>query len=150
MGTLLARVIGMGALSFWVETGNRRLQISAANEFCHSPVIARLLGASHTSVRRHLMRASRCRTKRFIVRCLFRLGGALKKELLQHLRRTRTMRRSRHFTQKTPDHGWPDQEHRSDPPAASRRRRSSGAGSLTRRSAMRHQEQPDPDTGGAT
>ena len=31
--------------------------------------------------------------------------GALKKELLQHLRRTRTMRRSRHHTQKTPDHG---------------------------------------------
>lgn len=31
--------------------------------------------------------------------------GALKKELLQHLRRTRMMRRSRHHTQKTPDHG---------------------------------------------
>jgi len=31
--------------------------------------------------------------------------GALKKELLQHLRRTRAMRRSRHHTQKTPDHG---------------------------------------------
>ena len=31
--------------------------------------------------------------------------GALKKELLQHLRRTRSMRRSRHHTQKTPDHG---------------------------------------------
>ena len=31
--------------------------------------------------------------------------GALKKELLQHLRRTRVMRRSRHHTQKTPDHG---------------------------------------------
>jgi IS30 family transposase len=31
--------------------------------------------------------------------------GALKKELLQHLRRTRAMRRSRHFTQKTQDHG---------------------------------------------
>ncbi len=31
--------------------------------------------------------------------------GALKKELLQHLRRTRTMRRSRHYTQKTDDHG---------------------------------------------
>ena len=31
--------------------------------------------------------------------------GALKKELLQHLRRTRIMRRSRHHTQKTPDHG---------------------------------------------
>jgi len=31
--------------------------------------------------------------------------GALKKELLVHLRRTRTMRRSRHHTQKTDDHG---------------------------------------------
>ncbi|RDH82329.1 MAG: IS30 family transposase [endosymbiont of Galathealinum brachiosum] len=31
--------------------------------------------------------------------------GALKKELLQYLRRARVMRRSRHHTQKTPDHG---------------------------------------------
>jgi len=31
--------------------------------------------------------------------------GALKKALLQHLRRTRMMRRSRHHTQKTEDHG---------------------------------------------
>ena len=31
--------------------------------------------------------------------------GALKQELLAHLRRTRGMRRSRHHTQKTPDHG---------------------------------------------
>jgi IS30 family transposase len=31
--------------------------------------------------------------------------GALKKELLQHLRRTRAMRRSCHHTQKTDDHG---------------------------------------------
>jgi IS30 family transposase len=31
--------------------------------------------------------------------------GALKQELLAHLRRTRGMRRSRHYTQKTPDHG---------------------------------------------
>jgi IS30 family transposase len=31
--------------------------------------------------------------------------GALKKELLVHLRRTRAMRRSRHHTQKTPNHG---------------------------------------------
>lgn len=31
--------------------------------------------------------------------------GALKKELLAHLRRTRGMRRSRHHTQKTHDHG---------------------------------------------
>jgi IS30 family transposase len=31
--------------------------------------------------------------------------GALKKELLQQLRRTGGMRRSRHHTQKTPDHG---------------------------------------------
>ena len=31
--------------------------------------------------------------------------GALKKELLEHLRRSRAMRRSRHHTQKTSDHG---------------------------------------------
>ncbi len=31
--------------------------------------------------------------------------GALKKELLQHLRRTRAIRRSRHHTQKSDDHG---------------------------------------------
>ena len=31
--------------------------------------------------------------------------GALKKELIQHLRKTRAMRRSRHHTQKTSDHG---------------------------------------------
>jgi IS30 family transposase len=31
--------------------------------------------------------------------------GALKKELVQQLRRRRSMRRSRHHTQKTPDHG---------------------------------------------
>jgi IS30 family transposase len=31
--------------------------------------------------------------------------GALKKELTEHLRRTRVMRRSRHHTQKTEDHG---------------------------------------------
>ena len=40
-----------------------------------------------------------------IYRTLFiQARGALKKELLQHLRRTRGMRRSRHHTQKTPDH----------------------------------------------
>ncbi len=41
-----------------------------------------------------------------IYRTLFiQARGALKKELLQHLRRTRGMRRSRQHTQKTPDHG---------------------------------------------
>jgi IS30 family transposase len=41
-----------------------------------------------------------------IYRTLFiQARGALKKELLGHLRRTRGMRRSRHHTQKTPDHG---------------------------------------------
>jgi len=41
-----------------------------------------------------------------IYRSLFiQARGALKKELLQHLRRTRAMRRSRHYTQKTSDHG---------------------------------------------
>ena len=41
-----------------------------------------------------------------IYRTLFiQTRGALKKELLAHLRRTRAMRRSRHHTQKTADHG---------------------------------------------
>jgi len=41
-----------------------------------------------------------------IYRSLFiQARGALKKELLQHLRRTRAMRRSRHHTQKTDIHG---------------------------------------------
>jgi IS30 family transposase len=41
-----------------------------------------------------------------IYRSLFiQARGALKKELLQHLRRTRAMRRSRHHTQKTANHG---------------------------------------------
>ena len=41
-----------------------------------------------------------------IYRSLFiQARGALKKELLQHLRRTRAMRRSRHHTQKTETHG---------------------------------------------
>src|SRR6185369_14714976 len=41
-----------------------------------------------------------------IYRTLFiQARGALKKELLQHLRRMRTMRRSRHHTQKTEIHG---------------------------------------------
>jgi len=41
-----------------------------------------------------------------IYRSLFiQARGALKKELLQHLRRTRGMRRSRHYTQKTNIHG---------------------------------------------
>ena len=41
-----------------------------------------------------------------IYRTLFiQTRGALKKELLQHLRRTRAMRRSRHHTQKTDHHG---------------------------------------------
>lgn len=41
-----------------------------------------------------------------IYRSLFiQARGALKKELLEHLRRTRRMRRSRHYTQKTAIHG---------------------------------------------
>lgn len=41
-----------------------------------------------------------------IYRSLFiQARGALKKELLEHLRRSRAMRRSRHHTQKTANHG---------------------------------------------
>jgi IS30 family transposase len=55
-----------------------------------------------------------------IYRTLFiQARGALKKELLEHLRRTRGMRRSRHHTQKTDDHGHiPDMVCISERPAA--------------------------------
>jgi IS30 family transposase len=47
-----------------------------------------------------------CVSHETIYRSLFiQARGALKKELLQHLRRTRGMRRSRHHTQKTDVHG---------------------------------------------
>ena len=47
-----------------------------------------------------------CVSHETIYRSLFiQARGALKKELLQHLRRTRGMRRSRHHTQKTDIHG---------------------------------------------
>jgi IS30 family transposase len=49
---------------------------------------------------------SRCVSHETIYRSLFiQARGALKKELLAHLRRTRGMRRSRHYTQKTAIHG---------------------------------------------
>ena len=55
-----------------------------------------------------------------IYRTLFiQARGALKKELLEHLRRTRSMRRSRHHTQKTDDHGHiPDMVSISERPPA--------------------------------
>jgi IS30 family transposase len=47
-----------------------------------------------------------CVSHETIYRSLFiQARGALKKELLEHLRRTRAMRRSRHHTQKTDNHG---------------------------------------------
>ena len=50
--------------------------------------------------------ASRQVSHETIYRSLFiQARGALKKELVEHLRRTRVMRRSRHHTQKTDDHG---------------------------------------------
>jgi IS30 family transposase len=49
---------------------------------------------------------SHCVSHETIYRSLFiQTRGALKKELLQHLRRARAMRRSRHHTQKTEIHG---------------------------------------------
>jgi IS30 family transposase len=61
-----------------------------------------------------------------IYRSLFiQARGALKRELLQHLRKTRAMRRSRHHTQKTDNHGRITD-------AVSIRERPCGAGSLGR------------------
>ena len=74
-----------------------------------------------------------------IYRSLFiQARGALKRELLQHLRRTRGMRRSRQYTQKTESHG---QIVGAVP--ISERRRSSGAWPLGRRLAVRQQQQSD-------
>ena len=84
-----------------------------------------------------------------IYRSLFiQARGALKKELLQHLRRTRGMRRSRHYTQKTDDPRQ-DRRRRVDQRASSCRRRSSGARSLGRRLAVRQSQQPDRHAGRA-
>src|SRR5688572_30128217 len=67
-----------------------------------------------------------------IYRTLFiQARGAPKKELLQHLRRTRGMRRSRHHT-------------------SGRGRRSGGAWPLGGRSVLRQQQQPDCHPGGTS
>ena len=72
-----------------------------------------------------------------IYRTLFiQTRGALKKELLQHLRRTRVMRRSRNYTQKRDGHGGisnADLDQRAPALGGG----SSGAGSLGRRSNLR-------------
>jgi transposase, IS30 family len=69
-----------------------------------------------------------------IYRSLFiQARGALKKELLQHLRRTRGMRRSRHHTQKTANHGRiTDTLSISEHPASVEDRAVPGPGSLGR------------------
>ena len=62
--------------------------------------------------------------------------GALKKELLEHLRRPRVMRRSRHHTQKTDNHGRITRC-RIDQRASSHGRGPGRTGTLGRRSAVR-------------
>ena len=72
-----------------------------------------------------------------IYRSLFiQARGALKKELVAHLRRRRVMRRSR----LTPEHGRPrpHRRRRLDQRASRHRRRPGGAGSLGRRPVVRH------------
>jgi IS30 family transposase len=82
-----------------------------------------------------------------IYRSLFiQARGALKKELLQHLRRTRGMRRSRHHTQKTDVHGQ-DRRCRVDQRTAGVGRGSRRAWSLGRRSDVRRSQQPDRHAG---
>ena len=80
-----------------------------------------------------------------IYRSLFiQARGALKKELVEHLRRTRVMRRSRHHTQKTDHHGRiTDAVSISERPASVEDR--ARTRSLGRRPAVRQQEQPDCD-----
>jgi hypothetical protein len=73
--------------------------------------------------------------------------GALKKELLQHLRRTRVMRRSRHHTQKTPITAGLRIRCRF---ATGRPRPRTGrCGSLGRRSVFRQPQQSDRHLRGA-
>jgi IS30 family transposase len=84
--------------------------------------IASALGRSPSTVSRELHRNGGCRRYRAHaadqaawdqakrpkpckLTLFIQARGALKKELVQHLRRRRSMRRSRHHTQKTPDHG---------------------------------------------
>ena len=84
-----------------------------------------------------------------IYRSLFiQARGALKKELLQHLRRTRGMRRSRHHTQKTDD-SRADRRCRVDQRTTCVRRGSRGAWSLGRRPDVRRPQQPDRNAGRA-
>ena len=51
------------------------------------------------------IRAVRCHPETIYRSLFIQARGALKKELVAHLRRRRVMRRSRHHTQKTDDHG---------------------------------------------
>ena len=84
-----------------------------------------------------------------IYRTLFiQARGALKKELLQHLRRTRGMRRSRHHTQKT-RRPWPDHRDGVDPRTSGRGQGPGGAWPLGGRPVLRQQQQPDRHPGGA-
>jgi IS30 family transposase len=82
-----------------------------------------------------------------IYRSLFiQARGALKKELLEHLRRTRGMRRSRSYTQKTAIHGQ-CRRHGVHQRAARVSRRPGSAWSLGRRLGLRQRQQPDRDAG---
>ena len=84
-------------------TGNRALARIVADKLrmLWSPEqIAGWLKHTHPSDESHHV------SHETIYRSLFiQARGALKKELLEHLRRTRGMRRSRHYTQKTAIHG---------------------------------------------
>jgi len=85
----------------WCRT--ERWHTSWQASYAGSGRLNRFLAGS--SVRTPMTKPIRCPTRPSIAACSSRPRGALKKELMAHLRRIRGMRRSRHHTQKTRIHG---------------------------------------------
>ena len=85
----------------WRRTGRWRVSWQASSN-C-SGHRSRLPVGSSAPIQ--TIRAVRCHTRRSIAAWFIQARGALKKELVEHLRRSRVMRRSRHHTQKTDKHG---------------------------------------------
>jgi hypothetical protein len=98
--------------SRWALSPAEREEISRAVVAGHSiRGIAAQLGRAPSTISREIKRTypddtSRQVSHETIYRSLFiQARGALRKELMAHLRRTRVMRRSRHHTMKTDHHG---------------------------------------------
>jgi IS30 family transposase len=91
----------LGLMGAWMLQPQLFKRIAGSLVVLHLPQLPRWVAQAYLPARREPSRVTRA-----IYRSLFiQARGALKKELLQHLRRTRGMRRSRHHTQKTDVHG---------------------------------------------